>query len=182
MEKNNTVGYTKKEKLFVLLMLVILLAIISAGGLYIWKKFKPDSLENKISVMTIATEPKKEQPSEPPQEEKKPEEVSPVPDTSDKNATSPSEIDVKVLNGGAVVGTAVKIKEQLVASGYTKIEATNAKLAGYKGVKIYYKSGFQDQVQDIKEIMGKTYSLIETKEGIDEKEVVGDIVIIFGKP
>lgn len=172
----------KKEGLIITLIAIFVLGIIFGGAYWVWQKIKPSRGDKKVSIQNLVEEMPKvgeknqgnpgnqgdqgNQKEEPPVEEK---------------TVNLADIDVKVLNGGAAAGTAAKVKTNLIASGYAKAESGNAGASGYKAVTIYYKSDFADQIQGIKDILKTAYGTIETKEGMNEKEITGDIVIILGK-
>jgi hypothetical protein len=166
----------KNEKLILVVIGVLLLGIIFGSGYWLWSKLKPEKSEKKVSIENLPVEiPLEQKKSEPEKtEEAKTEETPEV--KIDLTA-----INVKVLNGGTTPGTATVIKNKLIAKGYQKTEAVNASASSYNDVAIYYKIDFKDQVQEIKDILSEMYKIIETKEGMNEKEVAGDIVIILGK-
>ena len=167
----------KNEKLLLVLICVFLFGIIFGSGYWLWAKLKPEKSEKKVSIENLPVEIPQEQKNV---EAEKTEEVIQE-ETIEVKKVDLATIDVKVLNGGTTPGTATVIKDKLIAAGFQKTEAANATLSSYTNVTIYFKTDFKDQVQDIKSILSATYKIIETKEGMNEKEVAGDIVIILGK-
>lgn len=178
-ELQNRSGFTKREKIIIALAALVLLAIFWATGFWLWKKFKPPREEKKISITNLVDQPKEKANNQPPQEATG--ESTAIREVPEENKISPEEIDIKVLNGGSLAGAAASVKGLLAGRGYAKTEAGNAKLSSYKGVAIYYKADFKDQVQEIKNILAGKYKTVETKEGISSGEASGDIVIILGK-
>lgn len=169
----------KKENLILAVIVIIILTLVLGSGWWAWEKVKPLNQEGKISITNLVEEPK-EQSSETAQEEPKTEEQSQETPEDVKNIT-PADINVKVLNGGAAAGSAGKIKNTLVSEGYAKTEAGNANLSSYKGAAIYYQKEFQEPAREIKEIIKTSFATVEIEEGINEKEISGDIVIIIGR-
>lgn len=182
MEKNqmSSSGHIspKKENLILAVIVIIILALVFGSGFWVWGKVKPSKQERKISITNLVEEPK-EQSSEAVQEGQKTEEQSQETPEDVKNIT-PADINVKVLNGGAAAGSAGKIKNTLVSKGYAKTEAGNANLSSYKGAVIYYQKEFKEPAREIKEIIKTNFAAVEIKEGINEKEIGGDIVVILG--
>lgn len=167
----------KNEKLILILICVFLFGIIFGSGYWLWSKLKPEKAEKKISIDNLPVEIPYEQKNA--EANKVEEEVQE--EIIEEKKVDLATIDIKVLNGGTTPGTATIIKDKLITAGFQKTEAANAALSTYRDVTVYYKAEFKDQVQEIKNILSGTYKIIETKEGANEKEVAGDIVIILGK-
>lgn len=165
-----------RKEFFILLLIFAILAGVLAGAFYfLWEKLKPPRLENKISIEKLPAEI----PRQP--EAEKQETAAEEEEAIEQEKFNPAELDVKVLNAGAAGGSATKTKELLEAEGYAKTQADNARMSGYAGVAIHYKTEMKEPAQEIKEILSATYKVIETKEGLNEKEISGDIVIILGR-
>lgn len=173
-------AYTKKEKIILASAGLVMAVIIVTAGLWVYKKLAPPREEKKISIVDIADKSTVGQKNEEAQKQEGQKTEEPSQEAVKEETISPGNVGIKVLNGGTLAGTAAKIKDTLVTEGYAKTEATNAKLSNYKGVIIYYEPKFQDQVRSIKEILKSKYPIIETKEGMNNGEMVGDIVIILG--
>jgi hypothetical protein len=174
-------AFTRKEKIILALTGIVALAVLALTIFWVYQKFKPVRQEKKISIANLAEDNKKYQEVKVVKEDEKKAQEPQEKIQPPEEIIAPEKIDVKVLNGGAAGGTATKVKDALTKAGFTKIEADNTKISGYKAVAIYYKKEFSDQIRGIKEIMKTTYGIIETKEGMNEKEMAGDIVIILGK-
>lgn len=171
---------TRKEKIILASAGLVMAVTIVTAGLWVYKKLAPPREEKKISIVNIADESTVGQKNEEAQKQEEQETQEPSREAVGEEAISPENVDIKVLNGGTLAGAAGKVKDALVPEGYTKTEATNTKLSNYKGVIIYYEPKFQDQIRSIKEILKSKYPVIETKEGMNNGEMTGDIVIILG--
>jgi hypothetical protein len=180
-ELRSSSDFSQKEKTILMVVGIILLIVFVFSVLKLYKKFKPNQQDRKVSITNIIEEKNKNQTEQLIGENKTESAENQSQDQSQDKNISPSEIDIKVLNGGATAGTALKIKNSLISEGYSKTESGNAKLSNYQGVTVYYKTDFKNQVDDLKQILGEQYKIITTKEGANNKEVDGDIVVIMGK-
>jgi hypothetical protein len=178
-ELKSSSGFSQKEKTILIVIGITLLVVFVFSAFELYKKFKPTQQEKKVSIASLVEETDKDQREQVVEEKKT--ELSENQNQAQNKKISPAEINVSVLNGGAAAGTALKIKNNLISEGYTKTESSNAKLSNYQGVTVYYKTDFKNQVDDIKQILSEQYKIITTKEGSNNDEIGGDIVVIMGK-
>ncbi len=177
-EYKSSSGYTKKEKIILTVATVIILAVTAGSSFWVYQKFKPGKQEKKISIADIIEDSKGEEEK---QAEETPEIKVAEQQPEEEKAISPAEVTVKVYNGGAVAGSAGKMKEILTSNGYVKTEAGNAK-GDYKGLVVYYEEKLEKEARDLKEILKSKYTTIEIKKGLPEVEgAVSGILIVLGK-
>lgn len=97
-------------------------------------------------------------------------------------AKTPSELTIKILNGGAAAGTAGKIKDFMISKGYLQMEAENAKSQNHSGAAVYYKEEIsKKEAQWIKEMLSGKKIEAEIKLAEREEEKSADIVVMLGK-
>lgn len=178
-EYKSSSGYTKKEKIILTAAAVVILAATAGSSFWFYQKFKPSKEEKKISIVDMIRESKGKV------EKRQVEEIQEVKvaekQPEKEKTISPAEIMVKIYNGGAVAGSAGKMKEILVSSGYAKTEAGNAK-GNYEGLVVCYEEKLEKEAQDLKEILKSKYTTIEIKKGLPEVEgVASGILIVLGK-
>lgn len=75
---------------------------------------------------------------------------------------APASVVVKVLNGGAVRGSAGKMVSYLKQNGYAKAETGNANGAN-KGVVIYFSVDMADEAKVLQLLLLKQYQGVEAK-------------------
>ena len=75
---------------------------------------------------------------------------------------APASVVVKVLNGGAVRGSAGKMVSYLKQNGYAKAETGNANGAN-KGVAIYFSADMADEAKVLQLLLLKQYQGVEAK-------------------
>ena len=75
---------------------------------------------------------------------------------------APASVVVKVLNGGAVGGSAGKMVSYLKQNGYAKAETGNANGAN-KGVVIYFSVDMADEAKVLQLLLLKQYKGVEAK-------------------
>ncbi len=181
-KKENKNCSSKKEIIILALIFIVFSSIIFGAGYFLWVKLKPPKKEKKVSIEKLPVEIPRQVGIENFETETNNIEIQKDKEkTTEEEKINPAELKIIILNGGTGAGNAGKIKEFLVAEGYLGAQADNAKSTNYKGVIIYYQTNFKDQMQEIKELLSSKYQVVETKEGMNEKEVNGDIVIILGK-
>lgn len=95
-------------------------------------------------------------------------------------SVSPLDTAIKILNGGAVGGSAGKMKELLAGKGYKKLEASNSNSA-YSGTTIFYRSEAKTVAEKILTDIKSKYPFAQIKLGASSEEKSGPIVIILGK-
>lgn len=87
---------------------------------------------------------------------------APTKDTAPAKPDAPASLVVKVLNGGAVGGSAGKMVSYLKQNGYIKAEAGNANGAN-KGVVIYFSADMADEAKVLQLLLLKQYQGVEAK-------------------
>ena len=115
---------------------------------------------------------------------------------SDENANKPAEesvvkevqkidplqMKIEVLNGGAVSGTAGKIKDFLMSKEYKNVEANNAIASTNIGTAIYYTDeNLKNEAQWIGKLLESKQIQSGVKMASTDEEKSGDVVIILGK-
>lgn len=93
----------------------------------------------------------------------------------------PTEVVIKVLNGGAVGGSASKVKEVLAAKGYKKVEAGNSEKSNYAGVTVFYQADMKTVAEKVVTDLKAKYPTAQAKAGTSVEEKSGPIIIILGK-
>lgn len=90
--------------------------------------------------------------------------------------------EIKVLNGGAVKGSASVVTDVLKKSGYTKAVAGNT-IGDYMGAIVYFAPDFEKEADIVKESLMKSYPKAETKPAIKENKETNQapLTIILGK-
>lgn len=103
-------------------------------------------------------------------------------DTPPTKPDAPETIAVKVLNGGAVGGSAGKVATYLKQNGYTKAEAGNAG-GSNAGIVIYYAPEMADEVKALQLLLLKEYKGVTSKPASEAKvseAKTAPIVVILG--
>lgn len=175
----------------VLLLLILLFAFAGfsffSASLYLKAKNNQNN-SNKVSISEMrAGETNRDGASDDPevsasQSREEEDRKDSEPESNAKiESKKPEELAIKILNGGAVSGSAGKVKEILISKGYVKAEAKNAEEDGYQGAIIYYSENLEKEATGVKEVLSDKYSKIELKQASSGEEKSGDIVIILGK-
>lgn len=110
--------------------------------------------------------------------------TAPAASTSSTNTTAQtptvdkSKIAIQVLNGNGITGSASKVKDQLVAAGFSVDSVTNAYKFTYQTTIIYYKTGQSTEADAVKQALADRQT-----ELTDDDEIVGnyDVVVVVGK-
>ncbi len=102
------------------------------------------------------------------------------PDTP-TNVVPKETLNVKVLNGGAVKGSAGKVQDLLKKAGYTKTQVGNS-IGDYTGVIVYYMDSFESSAKAIQQVLIKDYpsAHIQTASSVAETKSTS-VVVILGK-
>ena len=169
----------RKENLIIFLIVFSIIILAAGSGFWLWQKLKPPSLEKKISIQNLSQDAGSSEDAALEAENKAKEEEKAA--LQETKTVKTGDIDIKVLNGGAAAGSAGIVKGILASKDYVKVDTQNAKAISYKGVTVYYLPELKNEAEAIKELLSAKYKNIEIKEGINEKEIKGDIVIIMGK-
>ncbi len=95
--------------------------------------------------------------------------------------TDPSEVSVKVLNGGAKSGVAGDLTNLLKNKLYNTKTAANAN-NNVAGVVVYYKSGLDKEATELSKIVPQVYGATTLEESDDVVNVYGvDVIVVVGK-
>lgn len=108
---------------------------------------------------------------------------SPAPsETPAPSAADLATLEVKVLNGGAVKGSAGTLVDILKKAGYTKAAFGNT-VADHKGTVIYYGATSQGAAETLKVTIAKTYPAVtlEPAKAGDKDATAAAVVVILGK-
>lgn len=98
-----------------------------------------------------------------------------------KTTVESAKLELKVMNGGAPKGTAVKVQTALKTAGYAKAETGNTK-ADYTGTTVYYLDGFKDAAEQVKQALAKDYPNVSTKAADPKKEEgIASVTVVMGK-
>lgn len=161
-------------------VVIILLAVVVVLGFLVFKTFS-DPNRGKSSIQEIIKEENLGSASK--EQEKKVEEVAkPVEnDVQPTKDINPLETAIKILNGGAVGGSAGKAKEVLVAKGYKKVEAGNSDKSDYAGVTVFYQAEMKAVAEKVVADLKAKYPTAQVKLGVSAEEKSGPVVIILGK-
>jgi|GEM_PF-1677419 len=167
-----------KKIIFVIIGVIILAGIVLAGVIF-FKNRKKNNMQYQLDLANTVSENQQENQDKEnlpaPTEEKKPEKPVVV-------DAKPADINILVLNEGALPGSAGKIKNFLVGKGYPKTEAKNGVAAEIKGSFVFYKDeSFQKEATWIAGMLAGKDIKAELKMAESEEEKSADIVIILGK-
>jgi hypothetical protein len=93
-----------------------------------------------------------------------------------------AKVQVKVLNGGAVPGSAGKIVKALQSAGFTLAKGGDAK-GDYSGVSVFYLEGNQAEANEVKAALGRDLALVKFEVAKDPKQETGStsVVVVLGK-
>jgi cbb3-type cytochrome oxidase subunit 3 len=111
-------------------------------------------------------------------EEKSSEVITSVP----VKTTDTAKLSLKVLNGGAVKGSAGKAVQTLKSAGYALAVQGDAK-GDYTGVTVYYREGSQADAEQVKQALIKDYPNATTQIVTDSKHetALTPVVVMLGK-
>lgn len=99
-------------------------------------------------------------------------------DAATAAAQAKAALQVEVLNGNGISGSAESVKSTLIASGYTVVKVANAKTFTYTKTYIYYKTGKSAEATALAGVLANrscTTQLSDTIAG------TYDIVVVVGK-
>lgn len=154
-------------------------------GFDYWQKSDQSAQDDRPSIGALATAPpiaiteesdQSVDSSEAPQstEEKKP----------DSGITSElkSSLDVKVFNGGAPKGSAVKVQDFLKKNGYVKVQAISA-VGDYTGTTVYYLGANEANATAIQQLLLADFPKTEVKLATSSTAENGSasVVVMLGK-
>ena len=161
----------------------ILFLAIAGGLLWGWDSWQKRSEEARgeapsigalATVKTIPVAAAEDVASEisAPTEEKKP----------NASEADKGTLDVKVLNGGAAKGSAVKVQDFLKKAGYAKTKSSSS-IGDYTGTTVYYLGSNESSATAIQQLLLKDYPKAEVKIATSSTAENGSapVVVILGK-
>jgi len=158
-------------------IVIVLTAVVAVLAFLLVKTFSNKDAE-KVSIQNISKEVVENNKTEDKVEVKEEKEESKTPVVKE---VVPTEVAIKILNGGAVGGSAGKVKEALVAKGYKKVEAGNSDKNSYVGVNVFYQAEMKTAAEKVAADLKIKYPTAQAKAGASVEEKSGPIVIILGK-
>jgi cytoskeletal protein RodZ len=160
---------------FGLLVFVALVLIVAVGFLIFLAVKKVGNPEaGKVSIQNIS---KTESQTKEEISEKAPVEK----EAETPKAVNPMDVSIKILNGGAIGGSAGKVKEVLALKGYKKIEVGNSDKSNYVGVNVFYQGDGKVTAEKVATDLKTKYPTAAAKLGVSVEEKSSSIVIILGK-
>lgn len=160
------------KKIFLGISLVALGVVITLAFVFFLNK-KEEPKENKNLTLNTQNSVPKEEVAVKTEEKlasEKPKEIDPL------------TMKIKILNGGAVAGTAGKIKEFLTSKKYQDLEAKNAESDLHIGTVVFYASeNLKSEAEWIGKLLEAKKIKAEVKIGVTDEEKSGDVVIILGE-
>lgn len=145
-----------------------------------WQKGAKDARSDRPSIGALATE--KIVPSADPAEIATTPTTTPADTKPASSVTAAETLDVKVLNGGAAKGSAVKVQDLLKKGGYVKTQATSA-TGDYTGTTVYYLGSNEANATAVQKLLLKDYPKAEVKIATSSSAENGSapVVVILGK-
>jgi hypothetical protein len=127
-------------------------------------------------VSSVATDSVDQVAAPQPVEEKKPDPLA------SNNNGSKDTLNVKVLNGGGLKGSAVKVQDFLKKNGYTAAQAGNA-TGNYTGTTVYYLGANESNANAIQQLLLKDYPNAQVKIATSSAVENGSasVVVMLGK-
>lgn len=164
-------------------LLIILIGTFGYFGYRLWKSAQVERTIPSIQELgekQVAVSA--EQPSAAPQPETL---ATQTPESTNPSGTQTvdlASVEVKVLNGGALRGSAGTMVDILKKAGYTKAAFGNT-VADYTGTKIYYGTQSQGAAEGVRQLVAKTYPGVSLApaEANDKDATAAAIVVILGK-
>lgn len=164
----------------------IFFLFVVAGLLWGWNHWQATiqgAKDTRPSIGALATESKSSV-----SESKDPVAEAPVSVVEEKkpvvssNSTAKETLDVKVLNGGAAKGSAVKVQDLLKKSGYVKAQSGSS-VGNYTGTTVYYLGSNEASATAIQQLLVKDYPSASVKMATSSSAENGSasIVVMLGK-
>jgi hypothetical protein len=159
---NQDVGFPqppvkKRSSLVKVVILVVgVLLIVGAGGLFIYKNYsgsgaKPSPSPTSAGLRVVST-------PEP--------EATQAPTATPEASVDKSQLKVEVLNGTGIAGDAGLVKRELEKLGYKSVEAKNADSQNETRTTVTYGGSVsQDDVDEIVKMLEKIYEQVRTRKG-----------------
>ena len=168
---------------------IFFLAIAGASvwGWIHWKETKQVAQDQRPSIGALATDPIASAPSKPQEVVTEPSAAEDASAENKKPAEAvndavKSTLDVKVMNGGAARGSAVKVQDFLKKNGYTKARVGNA-VGDYTGVTVYYLGSNEGNANSVKQALEKDYpnTLVKIATSSSAENGSAPVVVMLGK-
>lgn len=178
-----------KEVLYSMFFLV--LAGLVLWGWNYWYGKQQALSDTRPSIATLSSEPiavsmnpvsvvKQESKNEKEEQSKEEKKVD-AGDSGASNVHDKATLEINILNGGAVKGSAGKAQDLLKKNGYVKSEAATAK-GDYTGTTLYYKDSFEKDAQEIQKILGSDTSVTMKAAPTTTSELSSaSVVVVLGK-
>lgn len=162
-------------------LLVLLTGTFGYFGYRLWQSSQITRSTPSIQELGEKMGENKEEPT-PAVEESAPATAAPAPATPETVSVDKATVEVKILNGGGVRGSASTLTDVLKKAGYTKAAFGNT-VSDYTGTTIYHAADAIKAAELIKEEVIKTYpkvTLLPAKTG-DKDMTAASVVVILGK-
>ncbi len=163
------------------ILLVLLTGTFGYFGYRLWQSSQITRSTPSIQELGEKVGENKSEPT-PAVVESTPATTPPTPSTSETASVDKATVEVKVLNGGGVRGSASTLTDVLKKAGYTKVTFGNT-VSDYTGTTIYHAADATKVAELLKEEVIKTYpkaTLLPAKAG-DKDMTAASIVVILGK-
>ncbi len=185
--ENNLEKKNKKEKIKLFFqnnkwwIIIIIFILIGIVFIYYLNKNNKAEIKKEISISSVGGEiinnntEKKEQYIN--------QEIKNI-SVNEKEKNNFKKVEIVVLNGGAVPGSAGKMKNILKEYGYENVEAKNALNKNYANITLYYSDDKNEELANLikKEIVEKySKKKIIVKKANNQEERQKEIVIIIGQ-
>lgn len=167
--------------ILVLVLVILLIGVTTFFGFLGYRIWRESQLTKSTpSIQKIVEAPALPAPTTnpTPSEEPKPE----TPAASVAAVMDKATLDIKVMNGGAVKGSAGTFGETLKKAGYTKVTVGNTS-GDYTGTVVYYATDKQKEAESVLVDVLKTYpkaTVAPAKAGIADM-TGATLVVILGK-
>lgn len=162
----------------------LLVGVIIAGvGWGVYQGYRA-SQERAVlpSIATIAVGEVQQEPVAETKEEVKEEKSSAEPVSEEAMLKKAQAVTIKVLNGGALKGSASTLAGTLKQAGFTKVEIGNT-LKDYTGIVIYFAPEVEKEANAVKAALLKSYPKITTEPAVktNTETTQAPLSIIVGK-
>lgn len=163
------------------ILLLVLAGTFGYFGYRLWQSSQTERMTPSIQELgEVAVLPSPETPASEPASATPP--ASPASSTPESTLPDKATLEVKVMNGGGIKGSAGTLTDLLKKAGYTKATFGNT-VADYTGQTIYYGADSLKSAEVLKEEVVKTYpkvTLAPAKAG-DKDMTAATLVVILGK-
>ncbi len=109
-----------------------------------------------------------------------PDETPAAGETNSPALPAKDQVSMLVLNGGAVAGSAGKVRDSLIADGYIKATAANAAASHDYSIVIFYGAEYAETATQIQTLLEVPYDNVTISEAVTDEQKQANIVIILG--